>query len=184
VNLSTAAPPIAANGHAAAAIPARRPLRARLAPEERRRYDQDRQRVIDYLSDFARELGDAAPLASSVTRAVNIQRAAGVDFDAFAEALCHARAVTKEHWAAIRKEATTPGATWSTKQAMPYFFAELEHALGLRELPETPEEHAARKEAEERERGRHPDRGDAQGTPRRWVQPYQPRRRRGGRDDA
>jgi hypothetical protein len=168
----------------AATIPARRPLRARLPPEERRRYDADRQRVIDHLSDFARELGDAAPLASSVTRAVNIQRAAGVAFEDFAAALYHARAVTKEHWAAIRKEDKKPGATWSTKQAMPYFFAELEHVLGLRELPETPAEHAARKEAEQRERDRPPDRADAQGTPRRWVQTYQPRRRRGRNDGA
>lgn len=163
---------------AAAAPPARRPLRARLAPEERRRYDQDRQRVIDYLSDFARELGDAAPLASSVTRAVNIQRAAGVAFEDFAGALYHARAVTKERWAAIRKEGKKPGAVWSTKQAMPYFFAELEHVLGLRELPETAEEHAARKAAEKEEReqarGRHPDWTYAKGTRREWVQTYRP----------
>jgi hypothetical protein len=142
--------------------------------------------VVDDLSDFARELGDAAPLASSVTRAVNIQRATGVAFEDFAAALHHARAVTKEHWAAIRKESTTPGATWSTKRAMPYFFAELERALGLRELPETPEEHAARKaalaEESDRAEGRHPGRGHAQGTPREWVQTYRPRRRRVGLD--
>jgi hypothetical protein len=173
----------AVNGSAAAAaIPARRPLRARLGPEERRRYDEDRRRIVDYLSDFARELGDAAPLASSVTRAVNIQRAAGVDFDAFAEALYHARAVTKERWAAIREETRKPGASWSTKRAMPYFFAELERVLGLRDLPETPEEHAARKaaEAEERDRAQQAGRGDARAGPaREWVQTYEPRRRSG-----
>jgi hypothetical protein len=71
---------------------------------------------------------------------------------------------------------------------MPYFFAELERVLGLRELPETPEEHAARKTAEAAERDRvqqHPGWGDGQAGPRReWVQTYQPRRRRDGRDDA
>jgi len=66
---------------------------------------------------------------------------------------------------------------------MAYFFAELEHVLGLRELPETPEEHAARKaaEAEERDRARrqHSSWGYSQSAPpREWTQTYQPRRRR------
>ena len=157
--------------------PTTTPLRARLPPAERRRYDEERRRIVDYLSDFARELGDAAPLASSVTRAVNLMHRAGVDLEAFTEALYHARAVTKERWAAVRKEERDPGRPFPKKQAMAYFFAELEHALGLRELPETPAEHAARKEAEEqdrqRDRGRHPDRARATG-PREWVQTYTP----------
>ncbi len=102
---------------------------------------------------------------------------AGVDLEAFTEALYHARAVTKERWAAVRKEEREPGRPFPRKQAMAYFFAELEHALGLRELPETPAEHAARKEAEEqdrqRDRGRHPDWARTKG-PRDWVQTYKP----------
>jgi hypothetical protein len=166
-----------ANSSAAAAIPTRRLRLARLAPAERRRYDEERRRVVDYLADFARELGDTAPLASSVTRAVNLMHRAGVDLEAFVEALYHARAVTKERWATVRKEERAPDRPVPRKQAMAYFFAELEHALGLRELPETPEEHAARKEADEqdrqRERGRHPDWARAKG-PREWVQTYTP----------
>ena len=56
---------------------------------------------------------------------------------------------------------------------MPYVFAELERVLGLRELSETPEEHAARRAAEvaERERAeqRHPGWASASDTPREWV---------------
>jgi hypothetical protein len=153
-------------------------LRAGLPPAERRRYDADRRRIVDYLSDFARELGDAAPLASSVSRAVNMMRRAGVDLAAFTEALYHARAVTKERWAAVRKEERDPGRPFARKQAMAYFFAELEHALGLRELPETPAEHAARKEAEaqerRRDRRRRADWSGAEGARQEWVQTYKP----------
>ena len=71
---------------------------------------------------------------------------------------------------------------------MAYFFAELEHVLGLRELPETPEEHAARKaaeqlEGEETERV-HPGWASASGTPRGWVQTYRPGEGLAGVDDA
>jgi hypothetical protein len=104
-------------------------------------------------------------------------RRAGVDLEAFTEALYRARAVTKERWAAVRKEERDPGQPFPRKQAMAYFFAELEHALGLRELRETPAEHAARKEAEAQERRRnrerHPDWARATG-PREWVQTYKP----------
>ncbi len=174
---SGTAPVTGVNGAIAPAAPAQKPLRARLPPEERRRYDADRRRIVDYLSDFARELGDAAPLASSVTRAVNLMHRAGVDLEEFVGAMYHARAVTKERWAAVRKEERAPGRPFPRKRAMAYFFAELEHALGLRELPETPAEHAARKEAETRERrregDRHPDWARAKG-PREWVQTYKP----------
>jgi hypothetical protein len=105
-------------------------------------------------------------------------RRAGVDLEAFVEALYHARAVTKERWAAVRKEEHQPGRPFPRKQAMAYFFAELEHALGLRELPDTPAEHAARKEAEQEERRRDRERradwtGSKSGR-REWVQTYKP----------
>jgi hypothetical protein len=171
------APATNLNGAIAPAAAAQKPLRARLPAAERRRYDEERRRVVDYLADFARELGDGAPLASSVTRAVNLMHRAGVDLEAFVQALYHARAVTKERWAAVRKEERDPGRPFPRKQAMAYFFAELEHALGLRALPETPAEHAARKEAErqerQRDRDRHPDWARATGT-REWVQTYTP----------
>ena len=65
---------------------------------------------------------------------------------------------------------------------MAYLVAELEHVLGLRNLPETPEEHVVRKSAEEaakrQQRDHHPDWAYAQGTPRRWVQTDKRRRRR------
>jgi hypothetical protein len=102
---------------------------------------------------------------------------AGVDLQAFTEAIYHAWAVTKERWTAVREEERAPGRPFPQKQAMAYFFAELEHALGLRDLPETPVEHAARKEAEAQEgrrnRDRHPDWARATG-PRAWVQTYKP----------
>jgi hypothetical protein len=36
---------------------------------------------------------------------VNLMRRAGADLEAFTKVLYHARAVTKERWAAVRKEA-------------------------------------------------------------------------------
>jgi hypothetical protein len=90
-------------------------------------------------------------------------RRAGVDIEDFVGVLYHARVVTKERWAAVRKEEREPGRPFPRKQAMAYFFAELEHALGLRALPETPAEH-----------DRRPDWADAKDARREWVQTYKP----------
>jgi hypothetical protein len=90
--------------------------------------------ITDYVSDLARELNDEASLPSSVSRAMNLYRRAGVDLDGFTDALLGARAATKQHSASIRKQSDANGALIGpTKNRMAYFFAVLEDVLGLAE---------------------------------------------------
>ena len=60
------------------------------------------------LADVADQFTNLAPLRSSVTRAWRLYRAAGVDIETVTQAHYLARAVTREHQAAIR--ARQPGA--------------------------------------------------------------------------
>lgn len=87
--------------------------------------------ITDYISDTAREFNDQAPLSASVTRAQNLYRRAGLELDAFVDALLQARAETKKHSASIRKE-TGDASPWGpTKNRMAYFFAIFEDKLGV-----------------------------------------------------
>lgn len=95
-------------------------------------YGPERQLIVDYIVDFAREFNDEAPAKSSVTRAVNLFRRSGLELETFCEHLLAARAVVKERTAAI-KTTTEPGKPFPTKRKMGYFFAVLEDQLGLRE---------------------------------------------------
>lgn len=87
-----------------------------------------------FLTDFAFELGDESPLASTITRTLNIFTAAGVAPERWSDYLYQARGLTQEHTAQIRKLATgdTPV---RRKNKMPYFLATLEQLVGLRPAP-------------------------------------------------
>ncbi len=95
-------------------------------------YSEDRQQITAYIQDFAREMGDQAPLKSSVTRADNLYQASGRSIALFVDAMYQARAKTKERTAAIhgKPNAAEP---FAPKAKMAYFFALLEDELGMRE---------------------------------------------------
>jgi hypothetical protein len=98
-----------------------------------RTYDEARQVLVSYMTDLSRELGDSAPLPSTVTRAYNLMERSGFDLDMFISKLYEARAKTQERTASIttRGEQKDPwGQVRKTK--MPYFFSVLEDILGLK----------------------------------------------------
>ncbi len=95
-------------------------------------YSEDRQQITAYIQDFAREMGDQAPLKSSVTRADNLYQASGRPIALFVDAMYQARAKTKERTATIRGKPTA-AEPFAPKAKMAYFFALLEDELGMRE---------------------------------------------------
>ena len=94
-------------------------------------YDDNRQQILSYLEDFARELNDQAPLKSSVTRAYRLYQRTGKPIAVFIDALYQARAITKERSAAIQMRAESGGVR-SPKNKTAYFFSVLEDVLGLK----------------------------------------------------
>jgi hypothetical protein len=94
--------------------------------------NDERERLRAFLTDFARELGDEAPLAATITRTLNIFKAAGVPPEQWSDKLYQARGLTQEHTAQIRKLAGDGGDGIRRKNKMPYFFATLEQLVGLR----------------------------------------------------
>lgn len=94
-------------------------------------YDDDRQQILSYLEDFAREFNDQAPLKSTVTRAYRLYKRSGKPIAAFVDAMYQARAITKERSASIRS-ATEEGRGQVPKKRMPYFLSVLEDVLGLK----------------------------------------------------
>lgn len=93
-----------------------------------------REQLRAFLADFAVELGDEAPLASTITRTLNIFTAAGVAPERWSDYLYQARGLTQEHTAQIRKQATGETSI-RRKNKMPYFLATLEQLVGLRPAP-------------------------------------------------
>src|SRR5215204_4336295 len=93
---------------------------------------EDRERLRPFLDDFARELGDEAPLSSTITRTLNIFKAANVPPERWSDLLYQARGLTQEHTAQIRKTANTDSTQIRRKNKMPYFLATLEQLVGLR----------------------------------------------------
>ncbi len=89
------------------------------------RYDEARLTLLPYVEDFARDLGDQAPLAASVSRVVGIYKRSGLGLEPFTQRLYQARAITKERTGSIRAEAAA-GGPWAKKPKMAYFFAVLE----------------------------------------------------------
>ena len=95
-------------------------------------YDEDRDRILSYLQDISRLLGDQSKLQSSVTRAYRIFKRSGKPIDVFCETLYQARAITQEHSASIRGSAATGTGSGARRSKMPYFFSVLEDLLGLK----------------------------------------------------
>src|SRR4029453_15113235 len=87
---------------------------------------EDRERLRPFLDDFARELGDEAPLSSTITRTLNIFKAAHVPAERWGDLLYQARGLTQEHTAQIRKTASGGEEQIRRKNKMPYFLATLE----------------------------------------------------------
>ena len=94
---------------------------------------EDREVLVAYLSDFAREFRDQAPLRISVTRALNLLDRSGISLERFIAQLYQARSLTKEQTASITKTVTRDGSSGPVKSSMAYFFAVLEDLLGLRD---------------------------------------------------
>ena len=58
--------------------------------------------LLPYVADIAREFRDTAPVGSTLTRVVRLQRESGLDDDAFIARLLRARQITKERTGTIR----------------------------------------------------------------------------------
>ncbi len=85
-----------------------------------KQYGEERQMILAFIGDFAREFADKAELRSSVSRAYNIYKDSGLSPLIYQDRLYQARIKTKENRSHIR---TSP---------MAYFFACLETEAGLR----------------------------------------------------
>jgi hypothetical protein len=110
------------------------PASMRINPSRRGRppgSGEEREILGAYLSDFARELSDQAPLSSSITRAVKSFKLANVPRERWADFLYQAKSITQERSGQIKKQA--PKGTFQPKPKMGYFFAVLEDLLGLKE---------------------------------------------------
>ena len=89
-------------------------------------FDEDRNAISTVMRDFARELGDTAPLPSTVSRAVNLYRHSGWQLDPFLDALYEARRITQERTASIK---TASPQKLGPKPKVPYFFSVLESLI-------------------------------------------------------
>lgn len=96
---------------------------------------EEREELAAYLGDFARELGDAAPLASTITRVLTLFQTAGVPRERWGDTLYQARAITQERTAQIRTLSADGGQGIRRKNKMPYFLAVLADLLGLADEP-------------------------------------------------
>ena len=99
---------------------------------------EEREQLAAFLTDFGRELGDEAPLSSTITRVLNIFKVAGVPPERWGDHLYQARGKTQEATAQIRKHASGEGSGIRRKNKMPYFLATLEQLVGLRPAPGAP----------------------------------------------
>ena len=82
--------------------------------------------------DFARELGDRAPLSASTSRALNAFRRANVTRARWGDVLYQDSAITQERSATITKRLDDPGKVFPAKNKMAYFFAVFDDLLGLK----------------------------------------------------
>jgi hypothetical protein len=95
------------------------------------RYDEDRQAILDLLSDFRREFNDQATLKQSVSRCYNLLQRSGLEIGAFTSKMYEARAITKEHSASITS-ILADSRSISAKHKMAYWFSVLEDPCGLK----------------------------------------------------
>jgi biotin operon repressor len=89
-------------------------------------FDEDRNAISTVMRDFARELGDTAPLSSTVSRAVNLYRQSGWELDPFLDGLYEARRITQERTGSIKTESPQK---LGPKPKVPYFFSVLESLI-------------------------------------------------------
>ena len=94
---------------------------------------KEREIVVAYMENFARELGDEAQLRSSVSQAINIFKVAQVPQEQWPDLLYQARAVTKERSPQIKKKPTDPHQLFPAKVRIPYYMAVLRDLVGLGE---------------------------------------------------
>jgi hypothetical protein len=99
------------------------------------RLDADYQVLVQPVTDLGRELGDEAPARSSISRAYNLMREAGVSTDEFLQLLAEAKALTRAHQASITKTRQNAGPV-PRKNLMPYLFAILQSLLHPEEHPQ------------------------------------------------
>lgn len=100
------------------------------AVRRQKAYPEDRQQILSFITDCAIEMGDEAPLPSSVTRTYNIYRQSGMPIEAFVSFLYEARALTKEYSGNVKKETAGPAGPFGPgKNKMPYFFSILEELV-------------------------------------------------------
>jgi hypothetical protein len=99
------------------------------------RLDADYQALVQPIADLGRELGDEAPARSSISRAYNLMREAGVSMDDFLHLLAEAKALTRAHQARITKTRQNAGPV-PRKNLMPYLFAILQSLLHPDEQPQ------------------------------------------------
>jgi hypothetical protein len=132
--MDRAATPPAAEADARGAIRDGQSSAAAAAALDWRRVDsiEERELVATFLRDWVAEFGDEAPLASSVTRALTMLKAAGAPEARWPDLLYAARALVREHSAQIRKPPAEPSGRFAAKNRMPYFLAVLEDLVGLR----------------------------------------------------
>ena len=98
--------------------------------------NQERNVIVDYVEDLAREFNDEASLTASTSRMVKLYYRSGLDLERFIEVTLAARAATKERSSSIRKQVGNADMSFSRKNRMPYFFTVLEDMLGIIERKE------------------------------------------------
>jgi hypothetical protein len=100
---------------------------------------EERQIIMAMMEDFAREMGDEAPLAVTVQRAFHLWERSTVPIEAFTALMYEARALTKEYSGNIKKTRTAGSAgdsVWGPgKNKIPYFFATLESIIQSHQHP-------------------------------------------------
>jgi hypothetical protein len=79
------------------------------AAGSRGRYGAERQRILGFVEEFAREFNDEAPLSSSVSRAYNLWQRSGIPIEAFSSFMYEARSLTQEHSASVQKTSQKEG---------------------------------------------------------------------------
>lgn len=104
--------------------PAKSEVKVESVEVESERIDSNTRRILkNFVEDFSREMGDEAPLASSVTRACNLYVKSDLPVEEFTKVMYEARKITKKYTANIKKK------TGEKKNKMPYFFSVLEDKL-------------------------------------------------------
>lgn len=87
--------------------------------------DEARDAITAYITDFAQEFSDRAPVQSSITRALNLYSRSHLSLSTFLQRLFDARAITRESVSARQQQVRRP------QKRMAYFFACLEDRLHM-----------------------------------------------------